>query len=149
MKFNIRVYGIFINSKNEVLVTDEIRFGIKMTKFPGGGLIPGEGTIDCLKRECKEELEADIEILKHFYTTDFFQKAMFLEDEQLIRIYYLAELKTNISKKITSKAYNFAVETEGAQTFRWLPVDEKLTGLLSFPIDKKIATMLINNSVNL
>ena len=52
--FNIRVYALLINEKNEVLITDEFRFGKEVTKFPGGGLHWGEGTIDCLQRECRE-----------------------------------------------------------------------------------------------
>jgi len=44
-----------------------------MTKFPGGGLQFGEGTIDCIKREFREELGCEIGVLKHFYTTDYFQ----------------------------------------------------------------------------
>ena len=48
--FNIRVYG-FLLDDGRVLVTDEFRLGIYMTKFPGGGLHFGEGTVDCLKRE--------------------------------------------------------------------------------------------------
>ena len=54
-QFNIRVYGILINERNEVLLTDEYRFGTEITKFPGGGLEFGEGTIDCIKREMMEE----------------------------------------------------------------------------------------------
>jgi 8-oxo-dGTP pyrophosphatase MutT (NUDIX family) len=50
--FNIRVYGLVIR-QGKVLLTDEIRFGIPMTKFPGGGLKPGEGTVDCLRREMR------------------------------------------------------------------------------------------------
>ena len=48
-RFNIRVYGFLID-EGCILVTDEFRLGIFMTKFPGGGLIYGEGMIDCLKR---------------------------------------------------------------------------------------------------
>ena len=46
-----------------------------------------------------------IEIIKHFYTTDFFQPTLYLaEVQQLISIYYLikseeAELFKNISEK--------------------------------------------------
>ena len=46
---NIRVYGIIINDENQVLLSDELRFGNAFTKFPGGGLEWGEGTKDCLK----------------------------------------------------------------------------------------------------
>ena len=42
-KFNIRVYGLLINDRNEILVSDEFRMGVFMTKFPGGGLKFGEG----------------------------------------------------------------------------------------------------------
>lgn len=58
-KVNIRVYGL-IFCKGLLLITDEFRLGMPMTKFPGGGLIKGEGTIDCLKRECMEELGQEI-----------------------------------------------------------------------------------------
>ena len=49
--FNIRVYGILLNDRNEVLVSDECRNGYSFTKFPGGGLEFGEGLVDGLKRE--------------------------------------------------------------------------------------------------
>ena len=51
MSFNLRVYGILINEQNQLLVSDEYIRGMKITKFPGGGLEFGEGTRDCLKRE--------------------------------------------------------------------------------------------------
>ena len=60
--FNIRVYGICINSNNQVLVADEIVRGNYLTKFPGGGLEFGEGTRDCLKREFKEEMDLEVEV---------------------------------------------------------------------------------------
>ena len=41
--FNVRVYGLLINNQNEVLVSDEQEYGMRFTKFPGGGLEYGEG----------------------------------------------------------------------------------------------------------
>ena len=55
-RFNIRVYGIVVNDRNELLVSDELVKGMQFTKFPGGGLEWGEGTQDCLVREFREEL---------------------------------------------------------------------------------------------
>jgi 8-oxo-dGTP diphosphatase len=49
-KFNIRVYGILINEHKQVLVTDEYIKGHEITKFPGGGLEFGEGTLECVIR---------------------------------------------------------------------------------------------------
>lgn len=89
-KFNIRVYGLVINDKKQILITDEFRLGMRMTKFPGGGLRFGEGTVDCLRREFREELNSEIEIIRHFYTTDYYQPTMLLDvPQQLISIYYL------------------------------------------------------------
>ena len=82
---NVRVYGILIH-ENKLLVSDEYIKGMKITKLPGGGLEHGEGTIDCLKREFKEELNLDVEITSHFYTTDFFVNSAFSASNQLISI---------------------------------------------------------------
>ena len=71
-KFNVRVYGLLINECNEVLISDEQEYGMRFTKFPGGGLELGEGLTDGLKREFVEECQVEVEVLSHFYTTDFF-----------------------------------------------------------------------------
>ncbi len=42
--FNIRIYGLF-PVDGYILVTDEFRLGMFMTKFPGGALEFGEGAI--------------------------------------------------------------------------------------------------------
>ena len=60
--YNLRVYAIIMNSKGEILISDECRNGYSFTKLPGGGLQLGEGLSDCLKRELKEELNIDAEI---------------------------------------------------------------------------------------
>ena len=36
-RFNIRVYGIWINDRQQILVSDERIGDFKFTKFPGGG----------------------------------------------------------------------------------------------------------------
>jgi ADP-ribose pyrophosphatase YjhB (NUDIX family) len=71
---SVRVYGVLINDQNEVLVSDEYIRGEYYTKFPGGGLEIGEGTRECLQREFKEEMNLEVAIGDHIYTTDFFQK---------------------------------------------------------------------------
>jgi len=139
--FNIRVYALLINEKNEVLVTDEFRFGTEMTKFPGGGLEWGEGTLDCLKRECREELGCEVEVIRHFYTTDFFQKAAFYKDQQLISIYYIVKNSTPLSITI-SKNKNALERVENAQSFRWVALARLNADEFTFPIDKKVAGML-------
>lgn len=73
-RFNIRVYGLLTNPAGQILVADEVfKNGNKATKFPGGGLELGEGLVNGLIREFKEETGVDVAIKEHFYTTSFFQ----------------------------------------------------------------------------
>ncbi len=140
-KFNIRVYGLLINTKNEILLSDEYVLSTYMTKFPGGGLKYGEGTLDGLKREFREELNIDISIESHFYTTDFFQPTLFFENTQLISIYYLVS-SLEVSKIITSDIpFNFT-KKEGNQAFRWESITKINTDEVTFPIDKIVITKL-------
>src|SRR3954447_10752767 len=89
--FSIRVYGILRDSKNRVLVSDEYIRGNYYTKFPGGGLELGEGTRDCLKREFKEEMNLEVEVGEHIYTTDYYQVSAFNPAHQIISIYYFVK----------------------------------------------------------
>lgn len=142
-KFNLRVYGIVSNQYGEILVTDEYRLGMRMTKFPGGGLQFGEGTIDCLKREFREEMDQEIEVQDHFYTTDFFQSTRLLkEPQQLISIYYRVKPESPESIRTTQKRFDFD-DLDGAQTFRWLDLKTITPDELTFPIDKKVLEMVL------
>ena len=135
--FVIRVYALIINSNKEVLVSDEYQLDMRMTKFPGGGLEFGEGTIDCLKREITEECNGQkIKNIKHFYTTDFYQKALFFKNHQLISIYYLAELEKPVRIKITKKPFDFEEMKNGNQSFRWVNIEHFKIEDLTFPIDR-------------
>jgi 8-oxo-dGTP diphosphatase len=144
-RFNIRVYGLFIHD-GSILVTDEYRMEHYMTKFPGGGMHIGEGTLECLQRECREELVQEIKIQRHFYTTDFFQPTFFLpQTEQLLSIYYLAELNDPELITVATKPFDFDELTEGAQRFRWIPLAQLSEDELTLPVDKVVAGLLMRN----
>ena len=140
--FNIRVYGIVINEDEEVLITDEYVLDRKMTKFPGGGMQLGEGTADCIKREAREEFGQDIEIISHFYTTDFFQKSYFHKDHQIISIYYLIRFKEPVKFKISEKPFDFPELINGSRSFRWIKIKDLTGDILTFPIDRHVASLL-------
>lgn len=142
--FNLRVYGILFNEKGEVLISDEYVLDRFMTKFPGGGLKFGEGPEDCIKREAVEELDQEIQIISHFYTTGFFQKALFYEDHQLISIYYKIRLREAPKFKISDKPFDFKGKINGSQSFRWVDPRKIDSGVLSFPIDRYVLKMLKN-----
>ncbi len=139
---NIRVYGIILNENSEILLSDEYVLDRYMTKFPGGGLIPGEGTEDCLRREAIEELGQEVEVLSHYYTTGFFQKALFYADHQLISIYYKIRMKEFPKFKISVKPFDFEGEKNGSQSFRWVSVLTLKEDELAFPIDRHVLQML-------
>ena len=141
-QFNVRVYGLLINNQNEVLVSDEQEYGMRFTKFPGGGLEYGEGLTDGLKREFMEECNAEIEVLGHFYTTDFFVKSAF-NDSQIISVYYLVKNVNELDLSIKTKVFDFDGEGEVLQAFRWLKLDTLSADDFTFPIDKYVAKLLI------
>src|SRR5688572_3576512 len=125
--FNIRVYGILTDENKRVLVSDEFIRGNYYTKFPGGGLEPGEGTRDCLKREFKEEMDLAVEIGDHIYTTDFYQVSAFNPDHQIISIYYFARALESITVPLRSKLFDFDEKqmevynkTGTTETFRFI-----------------------------
>jgi ADP-ribose pyrophosphatase YjhB (NUDIX family) len=131
--FRIGVYGLLIQN-NKVLMSKENIQGKEVYKFPGGGLIFGEGTKDTLQREFAEELNIKIEILQHIYTTDFFVQSAFHKDYQVIAIYYLVKSKDVLPENNFSK---------NNITFLWQTIDENSVNLLKFDTDKKALETLL------
>jgi len=135
-RFNIRVYGIWIH-EGKLLVNEELIKDLVIHKFPGGGLEWGEGTVDCLKREYKEELGLDIEVGEHFYTTDYFQPSAY-DDSQIMSIYYYV---TGIAPEQpynhmpNERTYWVDIETVSADTFT-LPIDKRVGAMLKMRAEK-------------
>ena len=120
-----------------------------MTKFPGGALNFGEGTKDCLRREFMEELNTEIDIISHYYTTDFFQATNLLPFTfQLINVYYLIRSSKPYSFTVSNNKNDFQEIKDGAQSFRWLAINELTEEDFTLPIDKKVAQMLINGYIH-
>ena len=150
--FNIRVYGILINDKRQVLVSDEFIRGSYYTKFPGGGLEFGEGTRDCLKREFKEEMDLDVQVGDHIYTTDFFQMSAFNPEHQIVSIYYFAKALEPIKAALRDTVFDFDEqqmkvykETGETETFRFINWDEFSEDSVTLPIDKIVAEIVKRN----
>lgn len=146
---NVRVYGLLIDDQKRILVADEFIRGMKITKFPGGGLEFGEGTRDCLKREFKEELNLDVKVDEHLYTTDFFQMSAFNPDYQIISIYYYVTALGPITVPLRDFPFDFDEQqmdiyraTGETETFRWIPWEEFGEGVITLPIDKVVAEIV-------
>lgn len=139
--FNVRVYGLLINHRGEVLVSDEQEYGFRFSKFPGGGLEFGEGLIDGLQREFMEECNAEIDVISHFYTTDFFEKSSF-NDSQVISVYYLVSEKAPLVLPFKDKIFDFDGEGEILQAFRWVKISDLSIDEITFKTDKTVAALL-------
>lgn len=144
--FTIRVYGICIE-EDAVLVSDEFIYGKYVTKFPGGGLDFGEGTIDCLKREMLEETLQEVDVLDHFYTTDFFVPSAFDPSRQVISIYYLMKFREAPRFRTTDKVFDFPELKNDAQSFRWIKKSKLSEGDFTLAIDKVVGKKIAGLSL--
>ena len=147
--FNVRVYGALINEQKQVLVSDEYIRGNYYTKFPGGGLELGEGTRDCLKREFREEMDLEVEIGEHLYTTDFYQVSAFNPAHQIISIYYLVKALEEIKVPLRTKEFDFDEQqmevynkTRMTETFRFIDWNNFSAEKVTLPIDKIVASLV-------
>ncbi|RYZ40849.1 MAG: NUDIX domain-containing protein [Sphingobacteriales bacterium] len=132
-RFNVRIYGLYLEGSKLMVCEEQIR-GQQIVKFPGGGLEFGEGTIDCLKREFLEEMNLRIEVLSHFYTTDYFQPSAY-DNSQVISIYYFVRpLDVLILPFKTEREHFYLVE-----------LDESLPGKVQLPIDNLVVRKLLQH----
>ena len=138
--FIIRVYGIYVEPKKGLLVSDEFIKGRQITKLPGGGLEYGEGLRDCLRREMLEETQTRFRITDHFYTTDFFVESAFHKDKQVISVYYRMEPEEPL--RITVNDSMQQLSGEGAESFRYIPMSEVSPESFSLIIDSHVAKLL-------
>jgi len=146
---SVRVYGILINERQQVLVSDEFIRGNYYTKFPGGGLEIGEGTRDCLKREFLEEMNLKVEVGRHIYTTDIYQQSAFNNAHQILSIYYAATALEEITVPLRTNPFDFDEaqlkiyeEKKQIETFRFIDWDSFSADAVTLPLDKIAANII-------
>ena len=149
---NVRVYGILINEQKQVLVSDEYIRSMYITKFCGGGLEQGEGTRDCLKREFMEEMNLEVEVTNHIYTTDFYQPSSFRKGDQIISIYYYVNPLQPITAPLRTAPFQFDEremkmynETGETETFRFIDRKDFNEDCMTLPIDKIVAGIIVHS----
>ena len=145
----LRVYGILINERKQVLVSDEYIRGDYFTKFPGGGLEFGEGTRDCLKREFIEEMNLKVQVNEHLYTTDYYQPSAFRAGQQIVSIYYRVTPLEEIRVPLRDRAFHFdddqlVIYKEKAEieSFRFIEWENFSEDTVTLPIDKIVARLI-------
>jgi 8-oxo-dGTP diphosphatase len=136
-QYVIRVYGVCLY-QHYVVLSDEKYGAHYFTKFPGGGLEWGEGTIDCLKREFIEEFALNINIIKHLYTTDYFVQSAFNTAHQIISVYYLIDIEGVQNLPISNSVLPLDATQQNAQALRLVALYDVSVQHFNFPIDKKV-----------
>ena len=146
----IRVYGILVNEQQQILVSDEYIRGMYVTKFCGGGLEEGEGTRNCLRREFMEEMNLNVQVEEHFYTTDFYQPSAFRQGDQIMSIYYKVKALEPITAPLRSQPFQFDEremkmynETGETETFRFINLTDFNEDCMTLAIDKIIVQMIL------
>ena len=135
--FNIRVYGLVINSKDQILISSELYKGKTLEKFIGGGLEKGEGLKSALEREFTEEMGCDIIVGELYYVNDFFQASFFKAEDQIISIYYFVQPKNWQEFETVIDKNNIN------QTFTWHNINNFNTDHLTLPIDRVVIKKLM------
>ncbi len=131
--FNIRSYGIMINHRNEILISDEIYHGQLFSKFPGGGMELGESLSDSLRREFMEECQLNLTSLSLLHITDTVVASIF-DDSQVIGVYY--QVFTDELLSIPTKTIAFDFEEDSQQSFRWISLQNFKAEDLTFEMDQ-------------
>ena len=137
-RFNLRVYALIINEFNEILLSDEYRFGQFFTKFPGGGVEPKEGIEAALHRELQEELGLVVNDVSFFYFYEFHQASAF-DQSNLVAFYYLIRLQKHDFPASDPYQTPFEIEQEKQ---RWISIQKLNSEDLTFPIDKIVLDKL-------
>lgn len=134
-RFNVRVYGVIVNRRNEILVSDEYHYNTFMRKFPGGGLQFGEGPRSALQRELQEELGFSLHTLTHFHTTDIFVQSVFNKDHQVLGIYFTGRALPDMEELYREAPLTPTLN--GMEIFHWKSVEAIDPDEFTFPVDKQ------------
>ncbi len=99
-------------------------------EFPGGKIEEGESPIEAIKREIKEELETDIEVIK------------FLFNERYEYSTFILDMDCFLSKPVKG---NLTIEKGIHSDEKWVSREEG-ESLSWCPADKEVFEKIINNS---
>lgn len=132
-KLSIRVYAIFQTEDGKVPVLREKYHDLELVKFPGGGMVWGEGVIDTLKRELYEELGMRDFSYELFFIYEKPIISIFNPEVSVVTIYYLVTSKENLSigKQTPVKKDNSAL-----LEILYLPLEESSCNQLTFENDR-------------
>lgn len=136
----VRTKALIVNSKDEIL----LGYAHKTYQFPGGHLEENESLNECLKREIKEELGIDLEVINMpfmkvtYYTRNYRSTGKNRKNE----IYYFiinSDLEPDMSK--ANLDFN---EIAGNYTPKYVSLNDIETVLISSIPDNPINEIIVN-----
>ena len=137
-RFNFRVAGIAI-ANNRVLLhrLDRDDFWT----FPGGRVELGETSQDALLRELKEELNADVEVMRLLWLVENFFEYNNQQYHE-IAFYYLMQFPER-SLYLTKNLSFPGIESDVFLEFKWFPIDSNI--LKKLPLLPSFLQESLNN----
>jgi ADP-ribose pyrophosphatase YjhB (NUDIX family) len=141
--FNYRIVGVAVHENAVLLHQAE---GEDFWTFPGGRAEFGESAEQTLKREMKEELDADVEVIRLlWFVENFFLYAGLRYHE--IALYFLMRFPAD-SKYLVQPGPFYGLEDAAKLTFRWFSrKPEVLSGLPLLPSFLQTALQELPDSV--
>ncbi|HVG18511.1 MAG TPA: NUDIX hydrolase [Blastocatellia bacterium] len=142
-RFNYRVVGVAVHDNSVLLHRAE---GDDFWTFPGGRAEFGEPAAQTLKREMREEIGVEVEVVRLlWFVENFFEYADMRYHE--IALYFLMRLPATC--KYVVQPGPFLGEEEGTKlTFQWFPQQpEALSGLPLLPSFLQTAIQKLPESV--
>jgi 8-oxo-dGTP pyrophosphatase MutT (NUDIX family) len=116
LKTNVAEYALILNDKDEILL---VQWGDEYENtwhFPGGRLDEGDKAIGGLKREVKEELGVEIDVLRPVYTKYVTKKeCKYMKESERYAVFYLAKVKEGEEIKLVDGEH---------VAFRWFKKSE-------------------------
>jgi ADP-ribose pyrophosphatase YjhB (NUDIX family) len=123
--FNYRVVGVAVHENHVLLHQEE---GEDFWTFPGGRAEFGEPAEQTLKREMREEIGVEVEVVRLLW---FVENFFFYADKHYheIALYFLMRLPTNC--KYLVQPGSFQGKEEGTKLiFRWFPQQSEVLSTL-------------------
>ena len=139
-KLNIRACALIIHN-NKLLVHNNINEN--HVALVGGRVKIGESSEDTLKREIKEEMGKEFEILEYVSTIENFFDADDMPYHEIMFVYRV-DFKEEEDKKIVDSIKN--IEGEDELKYDWIDLDK----IEEYPLKPQILkSMIINNKFSI
>lgn len=117
----VKVYAPVRNGDKFIVLTKETENGIKY-QISGGGVDKGETLEQAIKRELREELNVEVEIIKELGVYDKFYATWRLDGEEFDVQYEIHVFDTKLKKKLDG---NFGLAGEFDKRFNIVEVDKE------------------------